>query len=225
MRILAAVGDRRRSTAIGVGALAVSDLHELRRRARRQELSTALPYMNSLHDIGLTAKATANDERGVPARRGDPEFLAEIEERLGQGRRLPGARRATAATGRPDRLPRRARGRAGRLVGQHCRRSSTWYAAGPRGRHRRWPSARPATCARRYEETLKAGLEEADAALMAGASYEETVADAVRDHDHPVLASASLLALGARATSWPARSGGNLARLQAAVAEAWPPAT
>src|SRR3712207_9303241 len=70
MRILAAVGIAS-VTAIGVGTLAVTDLHELR-DARSQELSNALPYMNSLHNIGLTAKATANDERGYLLT-GDPE--------------------------------------------------------------------------------------------------------------------------------------------------------
>ena len=60
-RILAAVGIAS-VTAIGVGVLAVSDLRQLQ-DARSEELRTALPYMNSLHDIGLTAKATANDER------------------------------------------------------------------------------------------------------------------------------------------------------------------
>src|SRR5918993_1267892 len=79
VRILAAVGIAS-ATAIGVGALAVTDLYDLQ-DARSEELSTALPYMNSLHDIGLTAKATANDERGYLLT-GEPEVLAEIDERL-----------------------------------------------------------------------------------------------------------------------------------------------
>ena len=70
VRILAAVGIAS-VTAIGVGALAVSDLHDLR-DARAEELSTALPYMNSLHDIGPDREGHRQRRARLPAHRPTP---------------------------------------------------------------------------------------------------------------------------------------------------------
>jgi methyl-accepting chemotaxis protein len=209
VRILAAVGIAS-LTAIGVGALAVSDLHELR-DARSQELSTALPYMNSLHDIGLTAKATANDERGYLLT-ADPEFLTEIEGRLSKVDGHLAEARAAARADQSDYLDELEAGLdawSGSLQAEF-----DLYAQDPdAGIALAFGATRDLRKA--YEESLKAGLEEADATLMAGASYEDTVSDAVTTMI--ILCSVGvLLALGlgfvvARTVRR------NLGRLQAAV--------
>ncbi|MFD2091263.1 methyl-accepting chemotaxis protein [Blastococcus deserti] len=173
-RILTAVGIAS-VTAVGVGALAVGDLDGLR-DARSEELSTALPYMNSLHDIGLTAKATANDERGYLLT-GDPEFLAEIEERLGKVDGYLEEARAASTEDQAAYLHQLE----GELDAWSASMSSEFelYA---QDREAAIALAFGATRELRksYEGTLEIGLEEAEAGLMAGASYEETVTQATR---------------------------------------------
>jgi methyl-accepting chemotaxis protein len=174
VRILAAVGIAS-ATAIGVGALAVTDLYDLQ-DARSEELSTALPYMNSLHDIGLTAKATANDERGYLLT-GDPEFLAEIEERMGKVDGYLEEARVAATADQVEYLDQLEAGLDAWTVSMQSE-----FELFGQDRDAGVALAFGATRDLRkgYEEQLKAGLEEAEASLMAGASYEETVADAVR---------------------------------------------
>jgi methyl-accepting chemotaxis protein len=174
MRILTAVGIAS-VTAIGVGALAVSDLHDLR-DARSEELSTALPYMNSLHNIGLTAKATANDERGYLLT-GDAEFLSEIEERLAKVDGYLEEARGAATDDQSAYLDEIEGG----LDAWSASMQSEFqlYAQDP-GAGIALAFGATRDLRKGYEEALAAGLEEAEAELMAGASYEETVSDAVR---------------------------------------------
>ncbi|SEM18022.1 CHASE3 domain-containing protein, partial [Blastococcus sp. DSM 46786] len=174
VRILTAVGVAS-MTAIGVGVLGVQSLDELR-DARSQELSTAMPYLNSLHNIGLSAKATANDERGYLLT-GDPEFLPEIEERLAKvDGYLDEAREAStdAQSGYLDELE------AGLDAWSASMQSEFDLYAQNREAGVALAFGTTRELRKVYEETLEAGLEEADAALMAGASYEKTVSDAVR---------------------------------------------
>ena len=209
-RILAAVGIAS-VTAIGVGALAVSDLQELR-DARSAELSTAMPYLNSLHDIGLTAKATANDERGYLLT-GDTEFLTEIEERLAK---VDGHLAEARAAATPDQVGNLDELEAG-LDAWSASMASEFedYAQDPAAAI---ALAFGATRDLRkvYEENLAAGLEAADARLMAGASYEETVSDAVRT----LIILCAMGVLLALALGWFVARGvrGSLGRLQAAAA-------
>ena len=79
-------------TAALVGILAVERLGSLR-DARAEELDTALPYMNAL---GLTAKATANDERGYLLA-ADPSFQEGVDKRLAKIDGLSDDARAAAA--------------------------------------------------------------------------------------------------------------------------------
>ncbi|WP_369832100.1 CHASE3 domain-containing protein [Blastococcus sp. TBT05-19] len=173
-RILAAVGIAS-ATAVGVGALAVDDLKTLR-DARAQELSTALPYLNSLHDIGLTKKATANDERGYLLT-GDPEFLPEIEERLAKvDGYLEEARAASngAQTAYLDELEAGLDAWSGSMQAEF-----QLFAQNPEaGIALAFGETRDLR--KTYEGALKVGLEDAETALLAGASYEQTVSDAVR---------------------------------------------
>ncbi|MDT0274477.1 methyl-accepting chemotaxis protein [Blastococcus goldschmidtiae] len=173
-RVLAAVGIAS-ATAIGVGALGVGSLGDLR-DARSQELSTAMPYLNSLHDVGLTAKATANDERGYLLT-GDPEFLPEIDERLATVDVHLAEARAASTDAQSDYLDELE---AGLDAWSASMRSE--FALYAQDRQAGIDLAFGATRELRktYENTLEAGLEEAEAQLMAGASYERTVSDAVR---------------------------------------------
>ncbi|MGY2083428.1 methyl-accepting chemotaxis protein [Blastococcus sp. SYSU DS0539] len=173
-RILAAVGIAS-VTAVGIGTLAVEDLLELR-DVRNQELSTAMPYLNALHDIGLSAKAIANDERGYLLT-GDVEFLSGIDERLAKvDDHLAEARAA-------------ATGDQGGYLDELEAGLDAW-SAGLQAEFDLFARDRAAAIAvafdetrelrKVYEEDLAVGLEEANAALLAGASYEETVSTAVR---------------------------------------------
>jgi methyl-accepting chemotaxis protein len=209
-RILAAVGVAS-ITAVGVGALAVSDLHELR-DARSAELSTAMPYLNSLHNIGLTAKATANDERGYLLT-GDAEFLTEIEERLAKVDGYLEDARAAATADQGSDLDELEAGLDAWSAGLTA--EFELYAVDPAaGTALAFGTTRDLR--KGYEEILAADIEAADAKLMAGASYEETVSDAVRTMII-VCALGVLLALG---LGWlVARTvRRNLGRLQAAAA-------
>ncbi len=173
-KILAAVGIAS-LTAIGVGAVAVSNLRELQ-GARSEELSMALPYINSLHDIGLGAKATANDERGYLLT-ADPEFLSEIDERLAKVDGYLEEARGAAGPDQSDYLD----GLEAELDAWSASLQTEFdlYAQDPEaGIALAFDTTRELR--KTYEDTLKVGLEEAEAELMAGASYEKTVSDAVR---------------------------------------------
>ena len=164
-------------TAVAIGGLAVSDLNELR-DARAEELSTALPYTNALHSIGLTAKATANDERGFLLT-GDQEFAVEVDERLAKIDGL--VEEAVAASASEEEATIVTALKAG---------IDTW-AASLRSEfelHATDPAAAVAQAMgpgrdlrKAYEAQLAEGLEAADARLLEGAGYDETVNAAIRN--------------------------------------------
>ena len=189
-KVLASVGAAS-LTALLVGGLALGDLQHLR-DARDAELDTALPYVNALHDIGLTAKATANDERGYLLS-GDPEFLAEIEERLGKvDGHLADARSAADSADEAafvDRLETE--------IGAWSASLQTEFDlyATDRGAAVALAFDQTRSLRKVYEETLDTGIEAADASLMEGASYADTVSAAVW-RTVVVCAVGVLLALG-----------------------------
>ncbi|SET70338.1 HAMP domain-containing protein, partial [Geodermatophilus poikilotrophus] len=189
-KVLASVGIAS-LTALLVGGLALGDLQHLR-DARDAELDTALPYVNALHDVGLTAKATANDERGYLLS-GDPEFLTEIEERLGKVEgHLADARSAADTadeTAFVDRLETEVGAWSASLQAEF-----DLYAT-DRGAAVAMAFDQTRSLRKVYEETLDTGIEAADAALMEGASYADTVSAAVW-RTVVVCAVGVLLALG-----------------------------
>ena len=162
-------------TAIGVGVLAVGNLHELQ-DARSEELGTALPYMNSLHNIGLTAKATANDERGYLLT-ADLDFLTEIDGRLAT---VDGYLEDARAASTGDQSAYLDELEAGLDAWSASMQAEfDLYAQDPAsGIALAFGDTRDLR--KVYEDSLAAGLEQADADLMAGASYEATVSSAVR---------------------------------------------
>ncbi|MGY1916803.1 HAMP domain-containing protein, partial [Blastococcus sp. SYSU DS0973] len=174
-KILTAVGVAS-LTAAAVGFLAVADLSELR-DARAAELQTSMPYLNSLHELGLTAKATANDERGFLLT-GDPEFQAEVDERLEKVDGLFESARSAAPTGAERAFLDELEASVGNW-------SESLYAE-----FELFPSDRAAAVAvamgptrelrKTYEEQLAAGIEAGEERLMAGAGYDQTVSDATR---------------------------------------------
>ncbi|SNS60391.1 methyl-accepting chemotaxis protein [Geodermatophilus pulveris] len=175
LKILSAVGVASLTAAV-IGLLGVHDLGRLR-DARAEELRTAMPYLNSLHSIGLTAKATANDERGYLLS-GDPEFQAEVEERLEKIDGLFEVARAAAST--EDETVFLEELRTGVDAWAVSIRSEfALYAVDPAaGVAQAMGPTRDLRKA--YETQLAEGLEAADAELTTGAGYEETVAAAVR---------------------------------------------
>ena len=174
-KILAAVGIAS-VTAAAVGLLAVQDLGELR-DARTEELETSMPYLNSLHEIGLTAKATANDERGYLLTR-DPEFATGIDERLAKIDGLFDTARTTASSDAEVEFVDELQGSVDAWVAG-MQAEFTLLATNPAAAV---AMSMDATRALRktYEEQLAAGLEDAEAKLMDGAGYEQTVSDATR---------------------------------------------
>ncbi|SDZ26744.1 CHASE3 domain-containing protein, partial [Geodermatophilus africanus] len=189
-KVLASVGVAS-LTALVVGGLALGDLQDLR-EARDAELSTALPYKNALHGIGLTAKATANDERGYLLT-GDPEFLTEIEERLDKVDGYLADARSSADTADEaafvDRL--------GTEIGAWSASLQAEFDvyATDRGAAVALAFDQTRGLRKTYEESLDAGLEAADAALLEGADYAETVTVAIW-RTAIVCAVGVLLALG-----------------------------
>ncbi|MGY1750037.1 methyl-accepting chemotaxis protein [Modestobacter sp. SYSU DS0511] len=175
VKILAAVGLAALTAAL-VGVLAITRLGDLR-DARDAELRTSLPYMHALGDIGLTAKATANDERGYLLT-GDEEFRAEVDERLEKIDGLFADARATAATA--DELA---------LVAQLQDGVDAWSAS-IEAEFALLATDRDAAVAlamgetrdlrKTYEEVLAAAQEEAEAVLTEGAGYGEVVSSATR---------------------------------------------
>uniref|UniRef100_UPI001C938DE0 CHASE3 domain-containing protein n=1 Tax=Modestobacter marinus TaxID=477641 RepID=UPI001C938DE0 len=175
LKILAAVAVAS-LTAVGMGVLAVDRLGDLR-DARADELSTSLPYMNALDDIGLTAKAAANDERGFLLT-ADPDFATEVEERLEKIAGLFDDARAAAATAEEtallDDLQADIDAWATSMRSEFAllatdRAGAVAQAMGPTRDLRK-----------AYEEELAAAQAEAESVLTAGAGYEKTVADATR---------------------------------------------
>ncbi|WP_347058609.1 methyl-accepting chemotaxis protein [Blastococcus sp. HT6-30] len=174
-KILTAVGVAS-LTAAAVGFLAVADLSELR-NARAAELQTSMPYLNSLHELGLTAKATANDERGFLLT-GDPEFQAEVDERLEKVDGLFASARSAAPTG------------AERAFLDELEASVGNWSESLHAEFALFPSDRAAAVAvamgptrelrKTYEEQLAAGIEAGEERLMTGAGYDQTVSDATR---------------------------------------------
>jgi methyl-accepting chemotaxis protein len=163
-------------TAALVGVLAVDRLGSLR-DARAEELNTALPYMNALGDIGLTAKATANDERGYLLT-ADPSFQEEVDKRLEKIDGLFDDARAAAPTSADaaylDELEAGVEAWSASLDAEFAmlstdRDGAVALAMGPTRDLRKV-----------YEEILAAGQAEAQARLTAGTGYEETVSDATR---------------------------------------------
>ncbi|MGY1721388.1 methyl-accepting chemotaxis protein, partial [Blastococcus sp. SYSU DS0552] len=163
-------------TAAAVGFVALNDLGDLR-DARNAELRSAMPYMNSLNAIGLTAKATANDERGFLLT-GDPEFLTGIDERLEKIDGLFGDAHAAATSAEETAALDELDGaidtwaesiRAEFALFRTDRQAAVAQAMGTSRELRKI-----------YEDQLDAELAAAEDKLMTGAGYEQRVTAATR---------------------------------------------
>ncbi|WP_036336900.1 CHASE3 domain-containing protein, partial [Modestobacter caceresii] len=174
-KILASVG-LAALTAVTVGALGVEQLGELR-DARAAELSTSLPYINALDDIAVTAKATANDERGYLLT-GEESFREEVAERLDKINGLVATADETAATA--DERAFVVELESG--LGAWAASIDSEFALLDTDREAAIALAMGTTRELRkaYEEVLDAGREEAEAELTTGAGYEEVVSAATR---------------------------------------------
>ena len=175
MKILAAVAVAA-LTAVLVGGLAVTRLGDLR-DARAEELSTALPYMNALGDIGLTAKAAANDERGYLLT-ADPKFQQEVQKRLETIDGLFDDARAAAAT--PEEAALLDDLEAGVNDWETGLQSEFALLATDRAGAVAQAMGTTRDMRKAYEETLATGQAAAQERLTAGAGYEETVTAATR---------------------------------------------
>ncbi|MQA36230.1 CHASE3 domain-containing protein, partial [Modestobacter roseus] len=174
-KILLAVGLAALTAAL-VGVLAVSRLGELR-DAREAELSTSLPYMNALDDIGLTAKATANDERGYLLT-GDEEFRAEVQERLEKIGGLFDVARGAAATS--DELATLGELQDGVDAWSASIEAEFALLATDRGAAVTLAMGETRDLRKSYEEALAVAKDEAEAVLTEGAGYGEVVSSATR---------------------------------------------
>ncbi|WP_299958548.1 methyl-accepting chemotaxis protein [uncultured Modestobacter sp.] len=174
-KILATVGVAA-LTAVTVGALGVEQLGDLR-DARAAELSTSLPYINALDDIAVTAKATANDERGYLLT-GEESFRAEVAERLEKIDGLVATAGETAdSAGERSFVAELESG-----LGAWAASIDSEFALLATDRDAAIALAMGPTRELRkaYEEVLDAGREEAEAELTTGAGYEEVVSAATR---------------------------------------------
>jgi len=163
-------------TAVAVGALAVDRLGGLR-DARADELSTSLPYMNALTEIAITAKATANDERGYLLT-GQQDFQVEVTERLEKIDGLLATARATASTADEtafiDDLQR------GLTAWEDSLSAEFTLLATDHDGAVALAMSTSRDLRKAYEEVLTAGRAAAEAQLTTGTGYEAVVSAATR---------------------------------------------
>ncbi|WP_369135952.1 HAMP domain-containing protein, partial [Modestobacter sp. I12A-02662] len=163
-------------TAVGVGVLAVDRLGDLR-DARAQELSSSLPYMDALADIAVTAKATANDERGYLLT-ADPDFAEEVDSRLEKISGLFDDARAAAAT--PEERAFLDELQVGVDAWSASMQSEfVLFATDPQAAVAQ-AMGQTRDLRKVYEEVLTQGQQDAEELLTTGAGYEQAVSDAAR---------------------------------------------